>query len=264
MPTPPNDPASPVAAAPVSRLSRVRHETRRRLLEVKGKLALSASYLRLTLTGDLAGFISLGFDDHIKLFLRSADGDAVMRDFTPRRYDAVANELDIDFALHEAGPASDWARSASIGSTIEIGGPRGSMVIEDSFDWYVLVGDETALPAIARRLAELRRGVSTAVVALVDGPADEIDLPTLADLHLTWGHRRAGQSVESVSRDLPRFAGEGFVWIAGEAAMAAAVRRVFVDERHQPRSLIKAAGYWQQGVIGVHQVIEDEGAAPKL
>ena len=54
------------------------------------------------------------------------------------------------------------------------------------------------------------------------------------------------------------------MWIAGEAAMAAAVRRVFVDERHQPRSLIKAAGYWQQGVIGVHQVIEDEGAAPKL
>ena len=48
MPTTPNDPANPVAAAPASRLSRVRHETRRRLLEVKDKLTLSASYLRLT------------------------------------------------------------------------------------------------------------------------------------------------------------------------------------------------------------------------
>src|SRR5215470_3226568 len=75
---------------------RVRHETRRRVLEVKRVDKVSAHMIRVTLGGDLEGFTSLGFDDHIKLFL--PDGPAVAggeaptlsRDYTPRRYDAAA------------------------------------------------------------------------------------------------------------------------------------------------------------------------------
>src|ERR1700723_2816322 len=81
---------------------RVRHEPRRRSLTIKRAEKIAAHMIRITLTGDLDGFTSLGFDDHVKLFFPDGTTDAagapVMmgRDFTSRRYDAAAKTLEID------------------------------------------------------------------------------------------------------------------------------------------------------------------------
>src|ERR1700721_1448348 len=107
--TPAADPRAP---------RRVRHETRRRTLTVKQVEHIAAHMIRITLAGDLAGFTSLGFDDHVKLFFpdgtTNADGASNMmgRDFTPRRHDPIKNTLAIDFAIHDAGPATRWAEHA--------------------------------------------------------------------------------------------------------------------------------------------------------
>ncbi|MGA8357507.1 MAG: siderophore-interacting protein, partial [Xanthobacteraceae bacterium] len=47
---------------------RVRHEPRRRTLTVRQVETIAAHMVRVTLSGDLEGFTSLGFDDHVKLF----------------------------------------------------------------------------------------------------------------------------------------------------------------------------------------------------
>src|SRR5580704_14962941 len=163
---------------------RVRHEARRRTLTIKQVEKIAAHMIRVTLTGDLEGFVSLGFDDHVKVFFpdgtRNADGTPNMlgRDFTPRRHDKTANALEIDFAIHDAGPATRWAAQAKPGDTLALGGPRGSFVIPTTYDWHLLMGDETALPAISRRLAELPRGTRVVVVGEIDGPADELAFKT--------------------------------------------------------------------------------------
>lgn len=36
-----------------------------------------------------------------------------VRDYTPRRFDAAARELTIEFVLHGDGPASGWAARAA-------------------------------------------------------------------------------------------------------------------------------------------------------
>src|SRR3546814_7647576 len=79
----------------------------------------------------------------------------ISRDFTPRHFDHARTELTIDVALHAHGPATDWAATVTEGQEVGIGGPRGSMLIPDSFHTHLLIGDETALPAIARRVEEL-------------------------------------------------------------------------------------------------------------
>src|SRR5262245_52006662 len=114
---------------------RVRHETRRRALTVKQVDRLTPHMIRVTLSGsELEGLTSLGFDDHVKLFFpngTNANGEPQndARDYTPRRYDAKAQTLEVDFAIHDAGPATKWASEVKAGQTLNIGGPRGSMVV---------------------------------------------------------------------------------------------------------------------------------------
>jgi NADPH-dependent ferric siderophore reductase len=74
--------------------------------------------LRITFASpDLADFSSPSPDDHIKLFLPDPAnaGQQVMRDYTPRAFDAARKTLTIDFAVHDAGPATTWAFDAKPG-----------------------------------------------------------------------------------------------------------------------------------------------------
>ncbi|HEX8445361.1 MAG TPA: siderophore-interacting protein [Sphingomonas sp.] len=249
-------------------IRRVRHELRRRTLTVTGVTPLTPKMLRIHLTGDLTGFDSAGFDDHVKLLLGTpgagpgepgAPGEGPrppMRDYTPRLFDVAAGTLAIDFALHDAGPATAWAMNAAPGDRIGIGGPRGSAIVPDDFDWYLMVGDETALPAIGRRLSELRADVPVTVIAAVTGPDEEQSFETRANLTMIWVHRGEDRSndpapVLAAIADVPFPPGDGFVWIAAEASVARAARALIVDTRGHPLAWTKASGYWQHGQADV-------------
>jgi NADPH-dependent ferric siderophore reductase len=259
---------------------RVRHPLKFRLLRVARVQALSPALVRVTLTGDLADFVSASFDDHLKVFFPPAGAEKpalpslgpdgivfpegverpVARDYTPRRFDPVANELDLEFALHEAGPATAWAAQAQPGQYLGVGGPRGSMVIPTGFDWHLLIGDETALPAIQRRLTELPVLARVAVVVEVPNRAARIALPTEADLYAIWCYREESEAeyplVDAVSQVwLPP--GEGYVWAAGEAAAIRAVRAHLCNERGVDKKRIRASAYWRRGAQATHETIED-------
>ncbi|MBN9428467.1 MAG: siderophore-interacting protein [Burkholderiales bacterium] len=244
-------------------IRRVRHELVRRTLQVLRTQRLSPQLLRVTLGGpELAGFISLGFDDHVKLFFPNpADphGDPVGRDYTPRRYDAQRQELDIEFVLHGHGPAAAWAAQAAAGQTLRIGGPRGSIVIPTDFDVNVLVGDISAWPAIARRLEELPVGAHAYVIVDVADAADEQSFTSRAEVHVQWLHGDAadsGERLASAVASLSLPAGDAHYWAAGETLAMRQVRLAFVA-RGAPKAWVKAAGYWRQGAAGAHEPIED-------
>ncbi|HSV45569.1 MAG TPA: siderophore-interacting protein, partial [Ramlibacter sp.] len=157
------------AHPPRRRVERVRHELRAREVEVTRIERLSPGFVAITFGADaLEGFTSLSFDDHLKFMTPDGAGEMVRRDYTPRRFDAARRELTIEFALHGHGHASDWARQAAPGQRATVGGPRGSMVIPPDYDWHLLAGDATALPAIHRRLEELPASSRAIVVAQVD------------------------------------------------------------------------------------------------
>jgi NADPH-dependent ferric siderophore reductase len=258
---------------------RVRHALKFRLLQVARVTSLNPQLLRITLTGSaLEGFTSLSYDDHVKVFFPAPGADKplvptagpdgpvwpeggrpVMRDFTPRRYDAKANELDLEFALHEAGPATEWARQAKPGQYLGVGGPRGSMIIPTGFDWHLLVGDESALPAIARRLEELPAGAFALAIIEVRDAAAQIGFSSQAEHYITWCHRGPGERGAAMMRAVERLtlpAGDGFVWAAGEAAVMRRVRANLV-KRGVDKRRIRASAYWKQGAQAVHENIED-------
>lgn len=258
--------ATPVGtptALPRHRIDRIRREPRRRVVTVTAITELGPRMRRIEFSGaDLADFESLAPDDHVKLFLPdpgAPDGIA-MRDYTPRRFDAVQKLLTIDFVLHDTGIATSWARRARIGDELAIGGPRGSLVVADDFDHYLLVGDGAALPAIGRRLEELRPGVPVVAILLVDGPEDIQHFATAAALTPVWLFRRNGEDDAALVLDALNAwkapAGDGYVWIAAEAALARMVRDHMLDVRRHPKAWLKAAGYWVRGAAGTTDKLE--------
>jgi len=244
-------------------IHRVMHEIKRRRLDVIRVTELTPHMRRITLGGpDLAGFISLGSDDHIKLFFaqtpeqqaalealhagaETEGAKPAMRDYTPRRYDAAAGELDIDFVLHGDGPASTWAEQAAPGQHLYAGGPRGSMIVPDMFDSYLLIGDETALPAIARRLEELPPGRQVLALIEVADAAEQQTLRSAANVAVQWLHRDKGENLLSAVKTITLPSGSLYTWIAAESATSRRVRRVLLDDFGVDENFLKAAGYWK-------------------
>ena len=258
------------------KVQRIRHTTKRRLLEVRRVERMSPGFVRVTLGGpDLEGFTSLSFDDHLKIFLTentlianappasaggheaSAQNDqAIMRDFTPRSFDPGKLELTLEFALHGEGAATAWAAQAAPGQRLSIGGPRGSFVIPTDYDWHLLIGDETALPGISRRLEELPSGARVFTFIQLGDAADRRELKTKARLVEKWTDTSPGALAEAIG-DFKRPAGEGFAWAAGEAKVIAAVRAILVDTHGLDKDHIRAAAYWKRGTSAHHETFAD-------
>ncbi|MGM9482822.1 siderophore-interacting protein [Roseateles sp. NT4] len=239
---------------PVRRIQRVRHELLRRELEVRQVEQLSPNFIAVTLKGEsLASFRSDSFDDHVKVFFDETGAEPARRDYTPRRFDTETRELTLEFALHGSGAASDWARQATAGQQLTLGGPRGSMIIPTDYDWHLLIGDDSALPAVHRRLEELPEG-SRAIVMLQLGDAgDRRLLTSRANLQVEWV-QTADELVSAIAAlALPD--GEGFAWAAGEASVMARVRQVLVDKR-LPKEAMKVAAYWKAGAMAFHETLE--------
>lgn len=241
---------------------RVRHETRRRALTVTDLTFLTPHMLRIGfISPDLHDFVSPSADDHIKLFFPVPEGGVAMRDFTPRAFDAAQGSIVIDFALHDAGPATEWARVASVGDGLQIGGPRGSTITPSDFDWYLLVGDETAFPAMARQMEGLSSATQAAAFAIAASEDEVMTFQSPAALTQTWLVRDGNDDDAAQLRAaLDRFVlpgGDGFVWIAAEGAVARTLRQYMIDRGH-PREWMKAAGYWARGKADGGGRIEDE------
>ena len=245
-------------------IHRVMHEIKRRRLQVLRVVDLTPRMRRITLGGpELAGFISLGTDDHVKLlFPQNAEQTAAletmvlggknegpmpeMRDYTPRRYDLETLELDIDFVLHGDGPASTWAEQATPGQFLHIGGPRGSMIVPDIFDSYLLIGDETALPAIARRLESLAANRKALVVIEVANGAEQQLLESAAQVNVIWVLRDGGtDNLLTTVKQLQVPKGNLYAWVATETKVSRQIRRVLLDDHGLDEKLVKAVGYWR-------------------
>ena len=251
--------------------TRLRLDVRLRHLTVLRTEAITPRMRRVVLGGDdLASFDSPGADDHIKLFFPNADGELVLptmtpegptypegstpspaRDYTPRGWDHEAGELAIDFVLHgDHGVAGPWAARAQPGDRLVVGGPRGSFVVADDYDGYVLIGDETALPAISRWLEILPE---TAEVQVLIEVADESERQALwqgENVRIQWLERNgfaaaSSTLLEEALADFEAPEGDTFYWISTESRRARMMRKFFEGHHAVPRDWIRSTGYWK-------------------
>lgn len=234
------------------RVQRVRHELRSREVTIASVQRLGTEFVRIVFCGDSLGdFVSLGFDDHVKLMIDDLDGQKVRRDYTPRRHDSARQRLTVDFAMHGHGKASEWARRAAVGQSAVIGGPRGSMVVPTGYDWHLLAGDATAAPAIGRRLAELPSRSKALVVAQLDDLAPLELEQSSAQIELR--QVASGEELVAALRATATPPGQGYVWAAGEASVMKQVRDLMLIDKNHPREAMRVAAYWKRGALDYHE-----------
>jgi NADPH-dependent ferric siderophore reductase len=173
------------------------------------------------------------------------------RRYSVRAWDPTERRLTIDFVVHgDVGYAGRWASHAAPGDRLQIVGPTGGYAPDPEADWHLMVGDESALPAIAASLERVPAGRSVLAVLVVDDAESELDLDCPGDLQVTWVHRSAAPT----DADLVRRAVEGLtfpsgrahVFVHGEAGEVRAVRKHLLGDRGLPRDGASISPYWRR------------------
>ncbi|RKN51101.1 siderophore-interacting protein [Micromonospora endolithica] len=179
-----------------------------------------------------------------------------LRAYTVRAFDPVTAEMTVDVVHHgDQGVAGPWAAALRPGDPVHFTGPGGAYAPDPDADWHLLVGDESALPAIAAALARLPVGAPAVALVEVDGPADEQPLPSPGAVRLTWLHRGTrpvGEALVAAVRALEVPAGSGHAFVHGEATFVKELRRLLRVGWEVPRERLSISGYWRHG-------LDDEG-----
>lgn len=205
---------------------------------------LSDHFVRLTLGGDgLAGFASTEIPDEWVGVV--VPGQFQSRYYTVRSW--AAGEMVLDVVVHEVGLVTEWALGRAgdpVGQTITVTEPKGSFALPDDAQWLQLVGDLTAMPAMARIAEEYAAHLPVRIHAEVpDAPEEYADyLPAAAEV--TWVQGSGdGLAAAVESLGLPEV--PGYFWMAGESAQMRAVRKHLMRVRRMPSSHYDVMGYWR-------------------
>lgn len=266
---------------------------------------LSAHWIRVTLGGgEIEKFRPMGFDQWFRLFLpiggdaglervpakankmfgylkflRIPDGERpVMRNYSVRAYRAataeVGAEIDVDFVLHgsaadgTAGPASRWAETCQPGEHVLIIDEGLTFNPQRGTDHVVLVGDETALPAIASISASLPAGATGTAIIEVPSEEDALEFPHPSGVEVVWIVRPhdvapGALALQALGRtalpDAPFHA-----YAAGEQALASGARKHLVGERGVDKNAVSFCGYWKIGAASPASKAAREAAAEPL
>ncbi|MFE7776161.1 siderophore-interacting protein [Streptomyces sp. NPDC057445] len=173
------------------------------------------------------------------------------RTYTVRGWDPVHRELTIDFVVHgDEGLAGPWAAGVRPGETMHLQGPGGGYAPDAAADWHLLVGDESALPAIAAALEGMPAGAVVQAFVEVSGPEDEQKIATPDGVTVTWLHRgdsAVGEPLIAAVRQLDFPAGDVHAFVHGEAGAVKELRRHLRLERGIPAARLSISGYWRLG-----------------
>lgn len=177
------------------------------------------------------------------------------RRYSVRRWDAGARRLTLEVVVHgDVGAGGRWVLRARPGDALVFTGPAGSYRPDPAAAGHLLVGDESALPAIAASLEAVPAGAPVVVRLMCDGPAHELpDLPAPDGLDLAWVHR-TGDAATDVRRLVdavaaaPLPARDVHAFVHGEALETREVRRLLLATPAVDLGRLSCSPYWRRGM----------------
>lgn len=197
----------------------------------------------LTLSGKPGNDVMIRLDE--------SQGEALYRRYSVRRLDVLTDEFSLWVTVNHEGPGSDWARSAQPGDLVEIVGPRGKILLEESADWHLFIGDVSGLAAFYRMANSIE--VPGRAIFLVEIDADDDALEPSFDSGLEVTSifiARAGRPTGDASGlldALEQFSlppGRGHAYLFGEFHVTRALRSELLARDLDPEQISHKA-FWR-------------------
>jgi NADPH-dependent ferric siderophore reductase len=242
-----------------------------RNVKVVQKKFLSPNMLRIILSGEAlhdfpenfeSGYVKLRFlADVNEIYPIDTSDDVVarlvspkprLRSYTIRAFDQKRCELTLDFVVHgDNGPASAWALSCGVGDSISIDGPGPAKLINMDADWFFIVGDMAALPAVSVNIEKLATTATGHVVIEVLSEEDKIPLVVPSGISVHWVVNAHPDSPNTLLvdkvRSLSWYEGDPSVWVAAEFTAMKSLRQHFKIERNVNKNNMYISSYWKMG-----------------
>ncbi|MEU9165562.1 siderophore-interacting protein [Streptomyces sp. NPDC048424] len=173
------------------------------------------------------------------------------RAYTVRNWDPAHLELTLDFVVHgDEGVAGPWAARVQPGERVRFLGPGGAYAPDPTASWHLLVGDESALPAIAAAMERMPVGARVHALVEIEGPEDELKVATPDGVVPVWLHRAGrpiGEALVEAVTALEFPSTDVHAFVHGEAGFVKDLRRHLRLERGIPRERLSISGYWRLG-----------------
>lgn len=243
-----------------------------RILTVIRSVLLTSNMQRITFKGDdLSDFKTKSEGGYIKLLFNENGGADLSdlkegirpkrRTYTIRYLRQELNELDVDFVRHHhsadgvnadsGGFASNWSQHAKVGSQISIVGPSSIKGLAKNADWFFLVGDMTALPALSAKLEMLPSSALGYAVIEINHESDKQTLVKPEGISLVWVikskvNSEAGGLIEAVRAQHWK-SGKVALWSACEFNSMKQLRTYFRNEKAVDKDDIYISSYWKEG-----------------
>ena len=236
-------------------------------VEVVERVERSPRLLRITLAGD--GLRSLVVDQpaaSVRLLVPSPDDDGlemptwdgneflladgsrpILRTFTPLRVDNGAGCLDLEIVRHEGGAISSWAETAAPGNPAALSGPGRGVELPHGVTQLIVLGDETALPAVGQLMEWLSEEVEVEAHVEVISKDAVVEMPGDDDA-VTWHVSVSdppGSALVEVARSFGDLSESTHLWAAGEASAMQAIRSHLFTDLGLPRTRATVRGYWK-------------------
>jgi NADPH-dependent ferric siderophore reductase len=172
-----------------------------------------------------------------------------LRTLTPVAADPDAGTLEVAVVLRGASRLTDWAEAARPGDAVAVSGPGRGYRFDPEAHHLLLLGDESALPAIRQLLGALPPGTHAHVIVEIATPEARLDLPGPAPVEWIEGNDVPGDALVGAltAAELPAAV---HVWAAGEAAAVQRIRRHLFGDRGLDRARCSVRGYWKRGRSG--------------
>lgn len=248
------------------------------LADVSAARQVSPHFVRVTLAGEqLRHLRQLGFDqwfrlavptdehtrfdklpdtynlaNYLKFMATEKATRPTIRNYTVRAHRPELGELDVDFVVHGSeGVAGPWAASLPVGAQVGLI-DQGCGFTDPDATQVLLVGDESALPAVLGILRDLPRSAQGTALIEVPDALDEQPVVAPEGVRVQWLVRdqraRPGQLALARVKAITALDPGTVCFAAGEAGLATGARRHLVSQLGVPKAQVTFCGYWKQGV----------------
>lgn len=207
-------------------------------------------YRRITFSGPaFINSIELYPSAWVRLWVPSLDDPSNLRQrgYTLVNPDKASGTFALDFVLHEpAGAASNWAKNAKLGESVEIATSLAKLKLDTSLKNFLLLGDATAIPAINSLINALHETAQITVIIQDEHP-DTAALPIrqTSNASLTIV-KTSDELLELLATQKPDLA-TSYVWAAGERKVIAQIRELVRKQWQLPKTQQHTQYYWIEG-----------------